>query len=1040
MHSAATTGRRAFAPRRRRDPRRTVLQFLVLLLGITVACGQNRQEAHEAAAADTDEAAGDGSVTVLYRSHPSGFAAESDTIDFGAVAPGSTALKTVSLSNRGPHGLRLTSLTLSPAGSPAFSITALPELDVPVDLDAQVTFELRFQPPNSADASTQLLVSDSDGNTNTFEVTGSVAAPRMTVAPKVLVFGKVGPGAPVTRTFKIANDGHAELKVAPFEIVKATGKVTLTLDQSGPLQLAAGDTRFVDVTLTAVAGLPQQSSSVASIVLHGNDLDVPDHTVSCLASAATATGLQVTPAEEVDFGVVALDVPSDREVTVSNWGAGPLTVTKVALAGAASGQFELVAAPMKGAPDFTAIDSPPKPVVVEAGGANRFAVRVKAAGPLGGPLEAELRIHSDDPGRPVWTLHLLALPAKSGKCEVSWVPQTLDYGVVSYGQAKTLPLMVKNTGSGSCGLADKVRIIPCSAAGCSKVGSVPFQETSVAPQLYDLAPGQTAQVLVRFEAPKELIGPMGLPIGVGDLSAPVWFHGLIGLKFRSLTDPADTGHWVPVDPTGGDVSAQLPNLKAGTGKQQVVVLPEAVDFGLVPLGCSSKVQVVSLYSNGSAPISVVGAHLEGCGSKVVKDAWPTIPPAGLPVSAGAPLPFGLRYVPDSWGNHFCTLVIATTLDGSCLDANGKSSGISCNKVADCTPLGLACRGQTFAVPLSAAAKVGTTGTEFFEQGEAPPVDLLLVVDNGGSAGSAQEKLAAGLQSLFAASAFTQDAWHVGVITTDMQDPAHKGQLRAYAPGVRIISSKTTKDPAAAIAWLVKAGTGGAAQGQGLAAAEAALTLPLIYDTAKSCMGDTGCPKGTQCVKGGDGTSACGGHNRGLLRKEATLAMLFLATGADHSPAPVSYYVNFFKSIKGTGNKDALQAHAIIGLPGDKNCQVPPGKRYDALVEATSGVSASVCAPDYAKALESMAAQSLGQPLRFPLKMAADKASIAVAIGPLPCTGALASCGTVCPPGAKSWSYDEAHNTVVLVSALQGGTCVPKSGQTVSIAYAAVCLP
>ena len=425
-----------------------------------------------------------------------------------------------------------------------------------------------------------------------------------------------------------------------------------------------------------------------------------------------------------------------------------------------------------------------------------------------------------------------------------------------------------------------------------------------------------------------------------------------------------------------------PNLKAAVGESAVSVLPDAVGFGLVAVGCKSHVEAMSVHSNSAKPVFVTGVQLVGCGNEIDKIGWPAIPKTGIEVTPNYPLPFSVQYAPKDVGEDDCSLEISTGFHGACT-----LGGQECAKTSDCKVGGAKCMGHSFAVPLVGAGTAGKARTDVFDSVSDNAVDVLFVIDNSGSMAGAQKNVANDFKEFIGvANLLSNNAYHLGIVTTDMMNSAHRGKLLEHDAmnKARVISPNSTGDPTGVFENLVKVGTQGSSVEQGLAAAEAALTLPLVYDTAKACTVAKDCVQGTQCVTGGDGNKACGGHNRGFLRKDARLEVVFVSDEEDKSAGTLSYYANFLSSVKGAANKGSLHAHAIIGVPGETSCQVQEGKRYNALAQSTGGVVASICSPSFAKDLESIAAAAFGTSHQFFLEMIAQESTIQVTTGSKPC--------------------------------------------------------
>ena len=988
-----------------------------------------------------------------------------DPIDFGPVASKTSETKDVKLYNNGSKPLKLLSIKLSATGSKDFAIVTSPDLDEAIPPQLSANLVLSFSPtPGDADF-TELVIEDANHNFTITPVYGAEIVPKIQVVPTKLNYGDVKVGETLTRNFKIGNQGLAPLNVEALKIFDSDGKVTIKPSNPGPLSLEPGKSELIKVELTANESLPNDGTPPGRLTISSNDPVTPKVLVGLFANTKTAH-LKVTPGETLDFAIVGEGLSILKQVKVTNVGTAPLTIKSVALSDDSLGEFELAKSPQGGVPDFTPLNNPAKPLVLDGGQMNVFNVRFTAKGPVDQFAKAKLLIISDAPNVPVpanlptkdgWQLNLLAKRAKGATCNIQLVPSSLNFGIVSYGKSKSLQLMVKNVGTGFCVLDDKVKILPCPTSGaalpgfplpsgpptCKPFGDVPFKEFALSPQLNKLGPQESGTLQIQFTGPKDLGGPFGLPIGVDELKKPVWYHGFIALKFRNLAQLAGKGKWYPDDPTGGGDAAKIaklkPNLKAGVGKSAVSVLPDSVDFGLVPVGCKSKVQTVRIYNNGTTPAFVTGAKLIGCGVEVAKIGWPAIPKKGIEVTPVTPVPFSVQYGPQDVGEDKCTLEIITGVNGTCSD-----TGNDCQKTADCgTKAGVKCLGQTFSVPLKGEGTLDKERTDIFDQAVGNQVDVLFVIDNSGSMGDEQNNLATNFKAFIGvASLFTNTAYHVGIITTDMKSGSHKGRLHEHdaAKKARVISPSTTSNPTSVFQSKAKVGTKGSANEQGLAAAEAALTLPLVYDTGKKCASDKDCAKGNECVKGGDGKKACGGANRGFLRKTAGLEIVFVSDEQDSSTAQLSYYGNFFMSIKGAANKGKFHAHAIVGKPNDSSCNVQAGTRYIDVAKKSGGIIASICSTSFAKDLKNIGTVAFGLSHQFFLKMVADPSTIKVAIGKNPCPGAKASCGKVCAKGPKSWKFDEPSNSVIFVSKDNGGTCQPEKGDKVSIYYKVLCFP
>jgi len=781
-----------------------------------------------------------------------------------------------------------------------------------------------------ADGASDVEVADVAPGLDGVADAASAGQPKIVVVPTSLQFGTVEMGEQRVRMFKIANAGTAPLKVYEVAILNFDDAVLIQLSEVGPWSLAPGQSVSLQAALAPLKSLPDDGSPAGQLTVYSDDPNNPLVVVKLFARTK-GMKLAVTPADIVDFGIVPLASSVEMLVTVANLGDVNLAIQKVVIAGDPQNEFELVAKSAAGLPPWNPADPEVKALILKGGDSNQFGVRFKAKGPVGKVVSAELAIHSTSVVKPIWKLTLLAMRAKSKACFVELQSQELHFGVIGFGASTTRTLTVKNVGDGYCSLDDKIAFLPCPTSSsktipgaplaqskpiCKAYGEFYFSVFAASPLLNKLGPGQSGDIQVEFKASLDPNHPNFLP--VTGLPYPFWSYGFVALKFRDMALGPGAGMWFPADPTGGGEAAKLanlkPNLKAGVAASAVVALPASIDFGTVPTGCKSSPLTVHVHNNEPGDAFITGAKLAGCGLAVQKVGWPSIPKSGIPVTPVTPTPFTVQYAPQAPGAATCAMELTTGLFGSC-----GIGGADCDQTSDCPP-GVKCSGLSFAIPLAGAATDAKVADEYFPVEPGPPVDLLFVVNNSVFMKPYHAKLAASVGALIGpASPLAASDVHVGVISTDMTSVGHKGQLQPLVDGVRVLSKATAADPVAALAKLVKVGGPGSATEQGLAAAGAALTLPLIHDAGKTCLATIDCTAGGQCLTGGDGKKGCGGTNRGFLRKTAALEVIFVSVQDDKSSGTEGFYANLLASLKIGSNKGPFHAHAIVGLPGDVNC-------------------------------------------------------------------------------------------------------------------------
>ena len=142
-----------------------------------------------------------------------------------------------------------------------------------------------------------------------------------------------------------------------------------------------------------------------------------------------------------------------------------------------------------------------------------------------------------------------------------------------------------------------------------------------------------------------------------------------------------------------------------------------------------------------------------------------------------------------------------------------------------------------------------TQTEVFYQAATDEIDILWVIDNSLSMSDEQDKIAAEFKSFITSIEDYNLQFHIGVITTDVDDTNQRGKLQ----GDSTILTPETENYEAEFKRLVKVGTDGSDKEAGIDAAEFALTEPLINN-----------------------------YNQGFLRDGATLSIIYVSDENDCS--------------------------------------------------------------------------------------------------------------------------------------------------------------
>lgn len=267
--------------------------------------------------------------------------------------------------------------------------------------------------------------------------------------------------------------------------------------------------------------------------------------------------------------------------------------------------------------------------------------------------------------------------------------------------------------------------------------------------------------------------------------------------------------------------------------------------------------------------------------------------------------------------------------------------------------------------------------EFFQERD-DSVDILFVVDDSVSMRQEQELLAQGFFR-FAERLQEEDlSFHLGVVTTDMDDANPDAGRLIGVPKVL-----TDEDEGFLESFMerVQVGTEGSDKEQGIEAGVRAMQHP---------------------------------ENEGFLREEATLAVIYVSDendcsndGAflDESDGKLCYEypealtsvledVRRYQGIKGPDGR--LVVSGIVGPEPEAGCDNSwRGKRYETVIRKLDGINGNICDANYEQILEEMSERIVGPSRVFQLTYAAVEETLVVTVD-----------GEVIEPDETSgWTYD-----------------------------------
>ncbi len=521
---------------------------------------------------------------------------------------------------------------------------------------------------------------------------------------------------------------------------------------------------------------------------------------------------------------------------------------------------------------------------------------------------------------------------------------------------------------------------PCTLSNARIVGSG-LQSSNDAPYFRvgsvlstTLLPGESTVVTVAF-----------MPDAVRWYGAPVPDSGSgVGVTLEVDTSDTSTFDGTACPAFGGVVT---PGCTAwalsgeGVGSD-LSALPSELDFGLVTTGCESEAQKVSLFNIGGAPTTIESVSIVPLGA--TPPGTFQLGPLSLPyaLGPGGELTVRVSYHPTS-----------DTADAANLEILSDATNVPASD-------------PVLTVQLHGGGTSLASQTDTFTQAALTEADVLFMVDNSGSTEAEHGDLAKNAAQFLAVADEMGTDYHVAVITTDMDDPSQQGRFQGRP---KII----TPGPNAAVelsSTVTALGSAGSGTERGLAATYAALTDPLIDD-----------PRA----------------NRGFLRPDARLAVIEVSDEDDQSDAPVDFYIDFFRTLKGPRGAGLVSVSAVVGdasssghlnAAGEPGCTSPygdakSGDRYLAVQQATGGQFRSICSADWGRLATDLGLDAFGARRGFPLSRAPIPSSIDVAVD-----------GRAQRPSVD-WTYDASSNAVVF-----SDNAIPKPGATIVVIYDTECHP
>lgn len=455
-----------------------------------------------------------------------------------------------------------------------------------------------------------------------------------------------------------------------------------------------------------------------------------------------------------------------------------------------------------------------------------------------------------------------------------------------------------------------------------------------------------------------------------------WFS--FQVAFNAPATPGDFAGMLQVEVANPATPRLLVPLTAHVQGSCLVPEPRFLDWGLARPDCPPPTRTVRLTNNCSAPVGVTDVRI-GAGTTDSEFSIVRLRDTPFTLAPGDSFEVEVDYAAQVPGMNLSPLFVAT------------------NDLP-----------RPLLVPLVGESSKRVDKTDTFIQQDGKKVDVLFVVDNTASMVEEQPRLVSAMPAFASAALGRGVDLHVGVTTTGIEPVsgtcpggARGGEAGRLFPADNSqprILTQATPNLGAQLQKNVQVGQCAQVE-QGLEAVRRALTEPLVSSADD--------PR----------TSLPNDGNKGFLRSEAALVVVFVGDEDDHSPDSVAAYVRALQDIKGGNQPQRVTLFAIA--PTDRTCSTAggTGTRYAEGAQRTGGEVLDVCASDYAPLLQRVANRAFSPQDRFPLTEQPDVPTIEVRVDGTQVTG--------------GWTYDAASNSVVF-------TTLPPAGARIEIYYRRVC--